>query len=293
MQTSDSNIYCVGDVVETYNSITKTKQNLALAGPAQQQARIVANNITDKCTDQEFRGVQGSSVCELFNEVIASTGLSQKMIDASNDNKLKKNATSIYIHTGHHADFYPNAKKIHLKVIFDKSNGKILGAQACGEEGITKVIDTISVFIQMGGKVQDLAHSELCYSPSQGSARGPVNIIGQIGMNIMSDLIKVFDWNRLYDRDILVLDVRNKDEINKNKLDNNINWINIDLNDLRDKYKELEDYRHDNVIVPLCQVGKRGYLATRFLIEKGFNAQMASGGIITYLMKKGDFKYRI
>ena len=130
--------------------------------------------------------MQGSSVCGIFDETLACTGLSMKQINLLPDNvkeyaELKKNVCSVYAHPGQHVDFMPNARKVHLKIIFDKRNGKVLGAQCAGKESVVKQIDTIAAFIQMGATVEDLAHAELCYAPAFGSARGPVNIVGQLG----------------------------------------------------------------------------------------------------------------
>eukprot|EP01084_Bolivina_argentea_P198399 339734_1 len=296
MKTNDENIYCVGDVVETFNYITKKPQNLALAGPAQQQARIAADNITKiRDIDYKFRGVQSSSVCHIFDETLASTGLSMKMIE----NKTDNNICTIYAHPGHHADFYPNAKPLHLKLIFNKINGEILGAQCCGTEGVVKIIDCIAVFIQMKGTIYDLAHCELCYSPQHGSARGAVNIVGQLGMNICENLIDLADWNDIINESeniSYILDVRNENECKNNPLqgsnNNNIKVINIPMDELRERINELNEFKTNGITLnTMCAVGKRGYAAARFLKQNGINAKLCSGGMTTYYMIKHSYAY--
>eukprot|EP01084_Bolivina_argentea_P126480 223935_1 len=292
MKTDDDDIYCVVDAVQTYSAITGLPINLALAGPAQQQARIVADNITHiHDEDYEFRGVQGSSVCKIFDETLASTGLSEKMIED------KDNICCLYAHPGHHADFYPNAKPLHLKLIFDKSDGRVLGAQCCGTEGVVKVIDTLAAYIQMKATVEDIAHAELCYSPQHGSARGPVNIVGQMGMNVCDGLLELADWNSIVNNGmtedtVYVLDVRDVSECKSDPMNvnGNVKVINIPMDELRERKEELDEYRFETINT-MCAVGKRGYVAARFLKQCGFDARLCSGGIATYHMLKHDFAY--
>ena len=262
--------------------------------------------MTDKYTENKhlneneikFRGVQCTSVCGIFDEIVASTGVSMKYIERFKP-EIVPNVVEIYVHPGHHVDFYPNSRKVHLKLLFDKTTRKILGAQACGTQGIVKTIDTIAAYVQMGANVDDLAHAELCYAPAYGSARGPVNIVGQLGMNACDGLLDIFDFksNLCKKDEFVMLDVREKWEVEADPVNNDndkehVSVVNVPLDQLRDRWQELNQFKQNGVkLATLCYTGKRAYVAARFLKQKGFETQLLSGGIVTYHMFRDDFAY--
>jgi len=301
MQTSDADIFAVGDAVETYHCVSNTPINLALAGPAQQQARLVADVITGVYPTDTYRGVQGSSVCAVFGEILATTGLTMTQLQrmGSIPGRDMNNICAVYAHPGHHADFYPDAKKLHLKLIFDRSDGRVLGAQCAGTQGVVKAIDTIAAFMQMGATVYDLAHAELCYAPQYGSARGPVNIVGQMGMNVCDGLLDIAEWSEIVDAPKLenkvhILDVRTEAERNADPIETNahVQVIALEVDELRTRVDELDEYKQKGVtLYTMCGVGKRGYVAARFLKQNGYNAKLCPGGMISYHMAKYEFAY--
>lgn len=190
MRTSDSNIYACGDAVEVKNVITGKDCILPLAGPANRQARVIADNIMGR--NRKFRGVQGTSVCGLFEKTIATTGLTEKMCK-----KLNIPYNSIYVHNGQHVEYYPGCKPCHMKLLF-QNDGKILGCEGIGDNGIERRIDVISTTIQMKGTVEDLMESELCYAPQYGGAKDVVNILGMIATNVINGDVKLADWVYIY-----------------------------------------------------------------------------------------------
>jgi NADPH-dependent 2,4-dienoyl-CoA reductase/sulfur reductase-like enzyme/rhodanese-related sulfurtransferase len=270
MQTSDPTIWAVGDVVEVKDFVTGEWTVIPLAGPANRQGRIAADVICGR--DSTFRGVQGTSVCGVFGLTIASTGANEKTLQ-----RLGWDYGKVYLHPGHHVGYYPNAKPIDLKLLFSNQDGRILGAQAVGEEGAEKRIDVIAMALQTGTTVFDLEEAELCYAPQFGAAKDPVNMAGMIAANALRGDAPLVHWQQLADlNDGLLLDVRNVDEFEAGHVEG---AVNIPLPQLRDRLPELNP---DQDIWVYCQVGQRGYYATRDLRLNGFNAYNLSGGFKTY-----------
>jgi NADPH-dependent 2,4-dienoyl-CoA reductase/sulfur reductase-like enzyme/rhodanese-related sulfurtransferase len=269
MQTSDNKIWAVGDVVEVQDFVTKEWTFIPLAGPANRQGRIAAETIFGR--KSQFRGVQGTSVCGIFDLTIATTGANEKTLK-----RLGWNYDKIYLHPGHHVGYYPNAKPIDMKLLFDPKDGKILGAQAVGEAGVEKRIDVIAMAIQLGAKVYDLEEAELCYAPQFGAAKDPVNIAGMIAGNDLRRDAPLVHWEDLPKLDGILLDVREVHEFTAGHVET---AANIPLSQLRQRMFELPK---DEDIWVYCQVGQRGYYATRALRLNGFQAFNLSGGFKTY-----------
>lgn len=273
MRTSVPGIWAVGDAVEVKETTTGVEIVLPLAGPANRQGRIAANDICGRPT--RFRGVQGTSVVGCFGLTAAVTGCNERML-------LRSGVTDyehIYLHPGHHVSYYPGAKPIHLKLIFRPSDGKVLGAQAIGEEGVARRIDVISMAIQMGATVFDLEESELCYAPQFGAAKDPVNLAGMIAANVVRGDLPVADWAALASgipEGVRVVDVRRPAEVARGAVDG---AVNIPLEEIRDRLDELPE---DDEVWLYCQVGQRAYYATRALLQSGRNAKNLSGGYATF-----------
>jgi rhodanese-related sulfurtransferase len=271
MRTSDPRIWAVGDAVEVRDAITGQWALVPLAGPANRQGRAAADAICGQKTS--FRGVQGSAICEVFGLAAAMTGASEKALKRAGISDFEK----IYLHPQQHAGYYPGARRIHLKVLYRKSDGLILGAQAIGEEGVDKRIDVISMAIQKGGSVFDLEEAELCYAPQFGSAKDPLNMAGMIAANSLRDNVRNATWESIDEKGFTLLDVRDPDEFENGHVDR---ATNIPLADLRQRLHELPRSRAIRVY---CGVGQRAYNAARMLRQKGFRVENLSGGYETYL----------
>ena len=270
MRTSDPNIWAVGDAVEVPDMLTGQDTVLPLAGPANREGRVAAESIAGRAT--QFRGVQATAVVGVLGLTIASTGASEKGLRRAGMTDFEK----VYLHPGHHAGYYPGAQPIHLKLLFSKPDGRILGAQAVGREGVEKRIDVIATAIQFGGTVHDLAAAELCYAPQFGAAKDPVNLAGMLAENVLNGDMPVADWLALGRSDALLLDVREADEFTAGHPPG---AVNLPLSQLRDRYVELPKNRD---LWISCGVGQRAYYATRFLAQHGYRAWNLSGGYATY-----------
>jgi rhodanese-related sulfurtransferase len=270
MRTSDPNIDAVGDAVETTDTVTGNKQVVPLAGPANRQGRVAAEAICGR--DTHFRGVQATAVCGVFGMTVASTGASEKALKRANITDYEK----IYLHPGHHVGYYPGSKPIHLKVLFRHSDGRILGAQALGEEGVEKRIDIIAMALQLGGTVHDLGEAELCYAPQFGAAKDPVNLAGFIAENVRNGDMPLGSWNAIHDPENFLLDVREPGECQQGMI---AGAVNIPLHQLRARLAELPK---EGPILVYCAVGQRGYYAVRLLRQNGFDARELSGGWQTH-----------
>jgi len=270
MRTSDPHIYAVGDAVEVEDAITGQEVLVPLAGPANRQGRVAAESICGR--GRVFRGVQATAVVGAFGLTIACTGASEKALRRAGFGDFQ----SAYLHPGHHAGYYPGAKPIHLKLVFSTRDGRVLGAQAVGTEGVEKRIDVIATAIQFGGSVRDLAEAELCYAPQYGAAKDPVNLAGMIASNHLDGLMPLAEWATLGGKDAITVDVREPHEYAAGHIDG---ALNLPLSQLRARHGELPSGRPLSIY---CQVGQRGYYATRFLLQHGYRAANLSGGFVTY-----------
>jgi NADPH-dependent 2,4-dienoyl-CoA reductase/sulfur reductase-like enzyme/rhodanese-related sulfurtransferase len=266
MVTSDPNILAVGDAVEVKDFVTGQWTLIPLAGPANRQGRIAADVIAGR--KSKFRGTHGTSICKLFDAAIAQTGVSEKTLKKLGDTDYEK----VYLFPNSHAGYYPGAKMLIIKTIFRKSDGKLLGAQVLGEDGVTKRIDSFAMAIQMGCTVYDLEESELCYAPPFGSAKDPVNFAGMIAANILRGDMPVIHWDSVGDS--LLLDVRNPPEVAADPVPG---AINIPLPQLRSRLNELPK---DKQIASFCRSAQRSYYATRILLQNGFRAVNISGSML-------------
>ena len=306
MLTNDPHIWAVGDAIEVRDFITGEGTLIPLAGPANRQGRIAADAICGRAST--FRGVQGTAICGLFGLTVASTGASEKSLRRAGIKDFDK----VYLHPANHVGYYPGAKPIHLKLLFRKSDGKILGAQAIGEADVDKRIDVIATAIQFEGTVFDLEESELCYAPQFGAAKDPVNYAGMIAANFLRGDVPLGDWKELIaaleakeisgatvhvgptsrrpasqsdatsaqPSSAVLVDVRDPDEFEEGHIPG---AINLPLNELRSRVDELP---RDRELLLYCRVGQRGYYAARLLMQHGFRVKNLSGGLLTYNLIK-------
>jgi NADPH-dependent 2,4-dienoyl-CoA reductase/sulfur reductase-like enzyme/rhodanese-related sulfurtransferase len=270
MRTSDPNIWAVGDVVEVRDVVTGQEIIVPLAGPANRQGRVAAESIAGRKTG--FRGVQATAVVAVLGMTVASTGASEKGLRRDGVTAFEK----IYLHPGHHAGYYPGARPIHLKLLFSVPEGRILGAQAIGFEGVEKRIDVIATVIQFNGTVHDLADVQLCYAPQFGAAKDPVNLAGMLAENVLNGDMPLADWKQLSETSALLLDTREPEEFQAGHVPG---AINLPLSQMRSRHTELP---RDRDIWICCGVGQRAYYATRFLAQHGYRPYTLSGGYTTY-----------
>ena len=273
MQTSDEDIYAVGDAVEVENFISKDKAVITLAGPANKQGRIAADNICG--INSTYKGTQGASVIKLFDMTVASTGMTETQLKLSNIAYEK-----VILSPLSHAGYYPGATVMTLKVIFEKETYKILGAQAVGYEGVEKRIDVIATAIFAGLTADKLKDLELSYAPPYSSAKDPVNMAGFIIENMKNGIVGQFyyeDIPLLQKRDdITLLDTRTVYEYMRGHAEG---FINIPVDELRERLTELDKSKP---VYVMCQSGLRSYLATRILMQNGFDAYNFAGGYRLY-----------
>jgi len=272
MQTSDPDVYAIGDAIEQMDIVSGGPTVLPLAGPANRQGRIVADHICGK--DSAYKGCQGTAIVKVFNVAAGSTGMSEKRLKA-----LKIPYKKVHVHSKSHAGYYPGAKSIAMKLLFDPNNGRILGLQAVGEDGVDKRVDVVAVAIRAGMTVYDLEHLELCYAPPYGSAKDPVNIAGFAASNLLRGDLELITYEELMEegtQNKVILDVRNATELEGGRV---MQAVHIPLGELRSRMEELP---RDKEIIPYCAVGMRGYLAYRQLVQAGFKARSLAGGFTTY-----------
>ena len=271
LQTSDKSIWAVGDAIEVKNFISGEWNLVPLAGPASRQGRIAADVILGR--ESKFRGVQGTMVCQVLGLTVAATGLNEKAL-----HKLREKIQyeKVYLHPGQHAGYYPGAKMMTIKLLFSVPEGKILGAQAIGEEGVEKRIDVISMAIQKGATVFDLEEAEMCYAPQFGSAKDPVNFAGMVAANVLRGDSPVVHWQSVGAQEYFILDVREPVEFASGHFPQ---AVNIPLSALRGRLNGLSK---DKEILVYCAAGLRSYIATRILRQRGFNAKNISGGMISF-----------
>ncbi len=272
MRTSDPAIYAVGDAIEVKDFGTGQWSLIALAGPANRQGRIAADVIAGR--DSRYRGTQGTSIIGLFGGAAAWTGVSEKTLKQLGDTDYEK----IYLFPNSHAGYYPGAKMLGMKVLFRKSNGKVLGAQALGQDGpaVDKRISALAMAIQMGATIYDLEEAELCYAPQFGSAKDPINFAGMVAANALRGDMPLSHWDSL--DGAFLLDVREPVELAVESVQG---AVNIPMGQLRTRLDELPRDREIHVI---CRSAQRAYYATRILVQNGFNARNISGGMLSRAM---------
>ncbi|MDY0039788.1 MAG: FAD-dependent oxidoreductase [Desulforhabdus sp.] len=280
MRTSDAKIWAVGDAVEVKDFVTGRATLVPLAGPANRQGRIAADVILGR--DARFRGVQGTSAVEVMGLTIASTGPSEKTLKRLGLWNEPARYEKIYLHPGHHANYYPGASPITLKLIFSKPDGRIVGAQAVGKQGVEKRIDVIATAIQKQSTVFDLEEAELCYCPQSGSAKDPVNMAGMIAANVLRGDVEIFHCGGALADNAFILDVRDPAEFKKGGIEG---AVHIPLNELRGRMDELPK---DREILAYCLVGQRSYYAHRMLVQYGFKVKSMSGGYRIYTFCKAS-----
>ncbi|MBO5286445.1 MAG: CoA-disulfide reductase [Clostridia bacterium] len=279
METSIPDIYAIGDAVQVKHFITDNDAVISLAGPANKQGRIVADNICG--LNSEYKGSQGSSVIKLFDMTVGATGINEQQAK-SNGIEYEK----VILTQNSHAGYYPNATAMTIKLIFEKATYKILGAQIVGYDGVDKRIDVIATAIRAGMKADELKDLDLAYAPPYSSAKDPVNMAGFVVENIKNGIVKQFyyeDIPSLRERDdVVLLDTRTPFEYMRGHAEG---FINIPLDDLRDRLGELVSNKK---IYVMCQSGLRSYLATRILMQNGFDAYNFVGGFRLYSSIKNE-----
>lgn len=278
LKTNVENIYALGDAVLVNNLITDTQSFIPLAGPANRQGRIVANNISGE--KEKYKGSLGTAILKIFNITAASTGTNEKSLKNS-DISFDK----IYLYPNNHANYYPGASPLSIKVLFNKENKRILGAQCFGKEGVDKFIDVIATTLHFKGTIDDLKELELAYAPPFLSAKSPANMAGFIGNNILDGKLNQIFVEELRNYDSskhFILDVRETIELVGGFFENS---VNIPLSELR---KRMEEIPKDKEIWAYCAVGLRGYLAERFLSQNGYNAKNIAGGYKNHLKVLDD-----
>ena len=276
MQTSDPSIYAVGDAIEDQDFVTGEQTLVPLAGPANRQGRMAADNMLGR--QETYQGTQGTAICKIFDIAVASTGKNEKQLKRSGIDYEK-----VYVHTASHASYYPGAEVVSFKMLFDPKTGKILGAQAVGKDGIDKRIDIMAVAQRAGMTVEQLQHLELTYAPPYGSAKDVINQAAFVANNIIkgdSTPIHFDEIETLGDHQIL-LDVRNPGELENGGFIEGA--INIPVDQLRHRMNELPT---DKEIVIYCQFGLRGNVAYRQLVNNGFKARNLIGGYRTLMYAK-------
>ena len=273
MQTSDADIYAVGDAVEIRDFITGKKALVALAGPANRQGRIAADNICG--LGSVYEGAQGSSIIKLFDMTAASTGINEKQAKA-----LELDYDKVITFSANHATYYPGAENLTIKTLFDRSTGKLLGAQIVGFDGVDKRIDVLACAMRAGMRGKELQDMDLAYAPPYSSAKDPVNMAGYVIGNVMSGLVEQYHWDEadglLERKDALLLDVRTEGEYQNGHIPGT---VNIPLDELRERLSELD--RGKKLYVN-CQSGLRSYLACRILSQNGFSCKNLAGGYRFY-----------
>ncbi|MDP5274943.1 CoA-disulfide reductase [Chengkuizengella axinellae] len=272
MQTSVESIYAVGDAVEVKHFVHQQNTAIPLAGPANKQGRIVADQICGIPT--KYKGTQGTSIIKIFDITGACTGLNER-----NLNQVNIPYKVVHVHPLSHAGYYPGAKTISLKLIF-KEDGKILGAQAFGVEGVDKRIDVIATAMRLGGTINDLTELELSYAPPYSSAKDPVNMAGYVAENVLTNKTEVFVIDELEkirnQTSTILIDVRTEQEFNKGSIEG---AIHIPVDELRERKHELDPNKQ---LWVYCQVGLRGHVASRILKQEGFKVKNLTGGYKSY-----------
>lgn len=272
LQTTDPSIYAVGDVVEVKDYIHGTETYIPLAWPANRQGRLVADHIHGK--EAVYKGTLGTSIAKVFDLTVATTGSNEKTLK-----RLGVEYEVVHVSPASHAGYYPGASPMSLKLIFDKESGKIYGAQAIGKDGIDKRIDVIATAIKGGLSVLDLPDIEIAYAPPYSSAKDPVNMAGYAATNIMEGMVSTVQWHEIdeiIEQGGYLIDVRTPQEVSRGAIKGS---VNIPVDELRNRLDEIPT---DKDLYVTCQVGMRGYLATRILAGNGFHVKNLDGGYKLY-----------
>ena len=270
-QTSDPNIFAIGDAVEKEDELTKESTLIPLANIANRQGRVVADFISGKKTRKVSN--LGTAIVKVFDLMVATTGWNEKRLI-----QAKRNYVAIHTHPNNHAGYYPGAKQMSLKILVDKNTHEILGAQGVGVDGVDKRIDVIATAIKAKFKAYELADLELSYAPPFGSAKDPVNMLGYIAENALNKTVELAQWHEideLIKSGYVLVDVRTKDEYDQNDLPGS---INIPLDELRNRHHEIGSKK----VLIHCQVGLRGHTASMLLNQLGYEAKNLSGGFLTW-----------
>ena len=283
MRTEDESIYAAGDVVEVEDFIFKDKTMVPLAGPANKQGRIVADNIAG--LDSTYTGTQGSSVVKVFDLNVATTGANEKAL-VRRGLVRDKDYTSVILTQNSHAGYYPGAKPMIIKLLFSIDGKKIYGGQIVGKDGVDKRIDTLGTAIRFGATVKDLTNLELAYAPPFSSGKDPINMAGFVAENVVNGLVKQAVWNEAdTDKESVILDVREQAELDVFAIDG---AVNIPLGQLRKRINELD--KNKKYIV-LCAIGVRAYNAYRILAQNGFeNIKLYPAGVRFYSSTHRNFE---
>jgi NADPH-dependent 2,4-dienoyl-CoA reductase/sulfur reductase-like enzyme/peroxiredoxin family protein/TusA-related sulfurtransferase/rhodanese-related sulfurtransferase len=282
LQTSDPDIYAVGDVIEVTDFVLGQPTQIPLAGPANRQGRIAADHIFGR--DSKYRGSQGTCIVRVFNVAAGMTGASEKALQRAGRTDYQK----VYIHPMQHAGYFPGASPLSIKLLFSKTDGRVLGGQVTGAEGVDKRVDVLATAVQAGMTVYDLEEAELAYAPQYGSAKDPINFAGFVAANLLRGDVQQIDVTDIGpdaagpgNEGRVVLDIRDKDETDAGTVPG---AKLIPLNELRTRLSELPT---DKEIVPYCKIGLRGYIGYRILTQHGFAARNLAGGYLTWLAHHG------
>jgi NADPH-dependent 2,4-dienoyl-CoA reductase/sulfur reductase-like enzyme/rhodanese-related sulfurtransferase len=274
MQTSDAHIYAAGDAVETKNLVTGKFGITPLAGPANKQGRLVADNIVFGNT-RKFEGTVGTGIAKVFDIAVGATGANEKLLRAEGIP-----FESVLIHPGSHAGYYPGAQTVTIKMLFSPVDGRILGAQAVGLEGVDRRLDVFALAVHKGLTVSDLEEYEHVYAPPFSGAKDPVNLAAYVASNIVAGRLKTItqtDVRNLSTEANVLIDVRTPGEVARGTIPG---AINVPVDELRQR---LNDIPRGKPVVVFCAVGLRAYVATRILLQSGFqDVKSVSGGYYTY-----------
>ena len=273
MRTSDPSIYALGDAVQIKDFVSEQDGYVPLAGPANKQARIVADVICG--VPSSYCGTQGSSIIKAFDLTVGATGINEKTAK-----RLGIAYEKSFTYSSNHASYYPGAQSMSIKTLYDPQSGNILGAQIVGREGVDKRLDVFATAIRARMKAADLAQLELSYAPPYNSAKDPVNIAGFVIENIRSGRMNIFHWHDVKaltaDDTLTLLDVRTPAEYERSHVEG---WLNFPLDDIRKRLGELDKTKP---VYLMCQIGLRGYIASRILVQHGFTVYNLSGGYRLY-----------
>jgi len=272
LRTSDPHIWAVGDAIEVRHAVLGDWAVIPLAGPANRQGRIAADNIFGRPT--RYAGTYGTAVIRLFKLTAACTGATQTALE-----RVGRPFEALHLHPGSHAGYYPGAQPIAVKILFDPEDGRLLGAQAVGGDGVDKRMDVLATALKAGMSVNDLAELELCYAPPIGAAKDPVNLAGMAAQNVLRGDVALAHWNEIAGLDpsrVIVLDVRSAGERQPGHIPGS---LHVPLPELRARVGELP---RDREIVVSCQSGQRSYFAARFLMQRGFKVRNLTGSYRTW-----------